>query len=523
MKLFVVAVCACLALVAAAVPQKRFGVPLSAEDDCNPNIRARNFSADPNDCQVFYICDNGWPKISFCPGVTVWTPAAERCLNRHEAENAVCQFVYVPEAVEIGVGLAPVDETCDFQCEDNSGCIARRAQCDGISHCRDGSDERDCAPPCDLDRCRLPDCKCSDTLIPGGLLASQVPQLVMIGWDEAVRVEDYNHLYQQIFKKLSSARRREPRRNADGCPMTGTFFVSHQFTDYAAVNALYAEGNEIATHSVSKQLPAEYWRDSERRVWHEEFVTMRLLLNQLGNVKAEDIVGMRAPYLQTAGDDTIIMAQRNNFLYDSSYATDRNDYPIWPYTFDYRSTAGCAVEPCPLQSLPGVWEIPLVDWIDTNNTLCENVDSCYFPETKQEAMELLFSNFARHYQTNKAPFAINLRARWFLDDGMHNLEALQDFLEGVERMDDVYVVTFAQALQWVRDPTPLNDMDGFFNCDYRDRTPMCEHPTLCGYYNITYQPNDVDHQGDRFFMTCNECPPQYPWVMPIDTLRALGL
>lgn len=32
--------------------------------------------------------------------------------------------------------------------------------------------------------------------------------------------------------------------------MTGTFFVSHQFTDYAAVQSLYTEGNEIATHSV---------------------------------------------------------------------------------------------------------------------------------------------------------------------------------------------------------------------------------------------------------------------------------
>lgn len=275
--------------------------------------------------------------------------------------------------------------------------------------------------------------------------------------------------------------------------------------------------------SCSKTLPAEYWKSVPRRVWHEEFVTMRELLKELGNVKPEDVIGMRAPYLQTLGDDTIIMAQRNNFLYDSSYATDLNDPPLWPYTFDYRSTAGCAVSPCPKTHLPGVWEIPLVDWIDTNNTLCENVDSCYFPNDKEEAKELLFTNFARHYQTNRAPFTINLRSRWFLNDGYHNLEALQEFLDGLERLEDVYVVPFVKALQWVRNPTPLANMKNFFDCDYRDRQPLCSHPNLCGYYNITYQPNDEQHQGDRFFMTCNECPRQYPWVISLEELRARGL
>lgn len=54
------------------------------------------------------------------------------------------------------------------------------------------------APPCDPNKCRLPDCRCSSTEIPGNLLPDETPQLVMLTFEGAIRVEDYNHLYQQV-------------------------------------------------------------------------------------------------------------------------------------------------------------------------------------------------------------------------------------------------------------------------------------------------------------------------------------
>lgn len=57
-------------------------------------------------------------------------------------------------------------------------------------------------------------------------------------------------LRQKVFKRVTANRRREPRVNPNGCPAVGTFFVNHQFTDYAALQSIYSEGNEIAAHSI---------------------------------------------------------------------------------------------------------------------------------------------------------------------------------------------------------------------------------------------------------------------------------
>lgn len=51
--------------------------------------------------------------------------------------------------------------------------------------------------------------------------------------------------FPQIFKRMSSRRRRRPRRNQNGCPIVGTFFVSHDYTDYTVIQSLYFEGHEI--------------------------------------------------------------------------------------------------------------------------------------------------------------------------------------------------------------------------------------------------------------------------------------
>ncbi|XP_014668534.1 PREDICTED: uncharacterized protein LOC106809829 [Priapulus caudatus] len=245
-----------------------------------------------------------------------------------------------------------------------------------------------------------------------------------------------------------------------------------------------------------------------------EYRDQRVMFDIFSGIPPNEITGVRAAYLQTKGNDFMRRMQNDEFTWDSSYATDRINPATWPYTFDYLDTTGCAVRPCVTEPVPGMWEIPLVDWIDTNDTLCENVDSCYFPNDKAEALELLRTNFARHYETNRAPFTLNLRARWFLNDGYYNMEALQQFLDEIQQNPDVYLVTYSQAIAWVRNPVRLADIarSRVFACDYADRRPLCEAPNLCGYANITYAPNSEEHPGDRYFQTCGRCPPVYPWV-----------
>ncbi|XP_014681035.1 PREDICTED: uncharacterized protein LOC106820939 [Priapulus caudatus] len=505
MKVLIIALCALVYMAAASPLEKRLGVPVQAEDDCNPKIGAKNFSTDATDCQVFYICDHGWPKIRRCPGDTIWTPALERCTDKYFAVNDECRYEAPPTPAP--VTLAPEDL-------DPAACYDPRNMCNGVIDCNNGEDEEGCAPICDPNACRLPDCKCSSPDAPGNLQINEIPQLVMIGWDGALRVEDYNHLLQQILKKVNAQRQREPRTNPNGCPLTATFFTSHQFTDYAAVQSMYAEGNEIASFSITKQLPSEYWAQASDAELSAEYAGQRAMFRRFSGIPASAIKGVRSAYLQTKGSDFVNLIKDDGFTWDSSYPTDKIDPPLWPYTFDYQSTGGCAIPPCPTSSISQMWEVPLVDWFDTNDTLCANVDSCYYPNDKAEALQLLRTNFDRHYKTNKAPFPINLRARWFLNNGYYNMEALQQFLDEIQENPDVYFVTYSQLIEYMKNPVKLSDVgrSDAFKCDFADRTPLCAHPNLCGYFNISYAPNDEEHQGDRFFQTCVECPAVYPWV-----------
>ena len=53
----------------------------------------------------------------------------------------------------------------------------------------------------------------------------------------------------------------------------------------------------------------------------------------------------------------------------------------------------------------------------------------------------------------------------------HHKEGFELFLDTIVSMEDVWVVTAWQAIQWMRDPTPLEDIETFkpFQCDYKVR------------------------------------------------------
>lgn len=65
-------------------------------------------------------------------------------------------------------------------------------------------------------------------------------QLVTLTFDDAVTAANYQYI-EEVFKG---------RTNPDGCATAATFFVSHEYTDYSKVHALWTEGHEIALHSI---------------------------------------------------------------------------------------------------------------------------------------------------------------------------------------------------------------------------------------------------------------------------------
>lgn len=77
---------------------------------------------------------------------------------------------------------------------------------------------------------------------PGKLPVEEVPQTVLITFDDAVN--DLNKMYyEELFER--------GRVNPNGCPISATFYVSHEWTDYSQVQNLYAAGHELASHTIS--------------------------------------------------------------------------------------------------------------------------------------------------------------------------------------------------------------------------------------------------------------------------------
>ncbi|XP_030748310.1 uncharacterized protein LOC115876616 isoform X2 [Sitophilus oryzae] len=346
------------------------------------------------------------------------------------------------------------------------------------------------AAKCRKDVCLLPDCYCGGKDIPGDLPVEQVPQIVLLTFDDSVN--DLNKgLYQDLFER--------GRTNPNGCPIAATFYVSHEWTDYSQVQNLYSDGHELASHTVSHSFGEQF----SQKKWTREVAGQREILAAYGGIKMEDIKGMRAPFLSVGGNKMFKMLYDSNFTYDSSMPIYENKPPSWPYTLDYKLFHDCMIPPCPTRSYPGVWEVPMVMWQDLNGGRCSMGDACSNPPDAEGVFKMLLKNFQRHYTTNRAPFGLFYHAAWFTQP--HHKEGFINFIDTILAMKDVWFLTNWQAIQWVRDPTPSSRLNGFqpFQCNYSDRPKRCNNPKVCNLWHKS---------GVRYMRTCQPCPDIYPWT-----------
>ncbi|XP_068916353.1 uncharacterized protein Cda5 isoform X6 [Tenebrio molitor] len=346
------------------------------------------------------------------------------------------------------------------------------------------------AAKCRKDVCLLPDCYCGGKEIPGDLPVEQLPQIVLLTYDDSVN--DLNKgLYSDLFEK--------GRVNPNGCPIAATFYVSHEWTDYSQVQNLYSDGHEIASHTVSHSFGEQF----SQKKWTREVAGQREILSAYGGVHLEDVRGMRAPFLSVGGNKMFKMLYDSNFTYDSSMPIYENKPPSWPYTLDYKLFHDCMIPPCPTRSYPGVWEVPMVMWQDLNGGRCSMGDACSNPPDAEGVFKMLTKNFQRHYTTNRAPFGLFYHAAWFTQP--HHKEGFINFLDSILAMKDVWLLTNWQAIQWVRDPTPVSRLGSFqpFQCDFSNRPKRCNNPKVCNLWHKS---------GVRYMRTCQPCPDIYPWT-----------
>lgn len=218
---------------------------------------------------------------------------------------------------------------------------------------------------CTKDNCVPPECRCSKFGIPSSLSYEETPQFVYLTFDDAVHSKNFGFI-RRIFE--------EGNTGADAnntCPAVGTFFVSHEYTDYALLNQLYSQGHEIALHSITH---SSFGQASTEQLY-AEFIGQRQIIAEFADIPETEVVGVRMPFLQLAGDKQYKMLQDNGLLYDFS-RTQWNSKRMWPYTLDFETTQDCFLGPCPTKSFPGIWQIPLLTWRDRSGAPCAMTDGC---------------------------------------------------------------------------------------------------------------------------------------------------
>lgn len=135
------------------------------------------------------------------------------------------------------------------------------------------------------------------------------------------------------------------------------------------------------------------------------------------------------------------------------------------------------------------------------------VDSCPTHLSEEEVFSMFMENFNRHYRTNRAPFGLYFHTIWFKEKKNHKV--FLQFIDELLKKPDVWFVTNYQAIEWMRTPTPLSQLNSFepWKCQ-RNIDPnlvACNHPKTCRLHGRQVR-------GERYLHTCFECPEVYPWV-----------
>ncbi|RZC33490.1 hypothetical protein BDFB_011279 [Asbolus verrucosus] len=341
------------------------------------------------------------------------------------------------------------------------------------------------AEKCSPDTCTISNnCRCSSTTSP--LLEGDAPQLIALTIDEALQNRTFNDFWEPLFFD---------RKNPDGNPISATFFVPHEFTDYKRVNDLYLRGFEIADGSVTRNASSEYWKNASIDTLTQEFEDMRTIISTFANISIDDIIGARTPQLQLQGDNSIDAYIASGIQYDNSW-TSRSTSHLFPYTLDYLSSQACRQEiTCPTESHPGFWIAPIINIQGKGNIECNSLITCFYDGTADEIAAWLHSQVNA---TNKAPVVLMISSNYFLSVE-NSVEGFQKFLDGLG--SDTFLVSVKQIIDWVKNPVPANE----FQTEVPERTAECNNPTLC---QLTKQ----DDGTTVYMESCAPCPDVFPWL-----------
>lgn len=74
--------------------------------------------------------------------------------------------------------------------------------------------------------------------------------MIMLTFDGAVNLNNFDH-YKKVFNgKL---------KNPNGCPIRGTFFIAHEYSNYVQIQSLAHDGHEVRFLTLLNNLEAVHF------------------------------------------------------------------------------------------------------------------------------------------------------------------------------------------------------------------------------------------------------------------------
>ena len=327
---------------------------------------------------------------------------------------------------------------------------------------------------------------------PESLDISEVPQLIVLGFDDNLYIDGMNWVLDLLDGKTNPVGINNPK-TFDGDPIKATFYCvgkaigidpeDDQTTiDYKdslltlweeAVARKYEIGNHTYTHpDIAKTgMTSEQINDELQKC--SDTLTTKL------NISADSIVGFRTPYLsfnQTLFD----VLFKRGFKYECTvtYIHDFNKQQhIWPHTLEAGfptevSTTATSIN----ASYPGMWEMPCYTTSTETNghPPVVNFDSTILTQAYGSQFEQMLKNgldYRLKEGGNRTPYTIGLHSDTYSDENTDGhihydpqlsladrRQAVTNFINYALTKPDVRFVTAKQAINWMNNPVGLTDL-----------------------------------------------------------------
>ncbi|KAJ3155255.1 hypothetical protein HDU86_004345 [Geranomyces michiganensis] len=355
---------------------------------------------------------------------------------------------------------------------------------------------------CDPAVCKLPACRCASTAAP----VANPPQFLLLTFDDSIQ----ESIWPQVQTLLGT------RKNPNGCPIRATFFTQVFYSDPYLVQTWYAQGHEVADHSVDHLLPTQTYHQVEgMRKWATENAGI-----PLGKIK-----GWRYPFLNYT-TESITMLRKMGFEWESSMSASGADR-FWPYTLDYGTQNDClGISPlCGVDlNAPGLWEIPMYGTTGPDGAQ-HLMDPYNDANVTPDATTALYrTQFDAHYAGTHVPFGVYLHPQWLgktapnptnpaaTADGTPKLNAVAAFLDYALSRPNTWMITNSQLVEYMKNPVPADQLAAqpYMSCTPNPAPPTNICNGVAGATAAGPAAPETCNLPTGSFRTCYGCPATAP-------------